>query len=232
MIYRVKTLFFSIPLVTLYTIMLASVSAVASGLFNKQDASWRISKLWSKLLLLTCGVKVMVEGVENLELNGPCIIMSNHQSQFDIPILYSIIQKSFRTYYKSPLEKVPFLGWHLKFSDNIAIARGDRKQAIKTIRTGNKHLKHGKSLLLFPEGTRSENGVLGKFKRGGFILAEKNNLPIIPITIIDSYEVMKKGDYAVMPKLIKVIIDRPLYPAGEDMMQQLKELMKLRMEQN
>ncbi|MCP4681375.1 MAG: 1-acyl-sn-glycerol-3-phosphate acyltransferase [Desulfobacterales bacterium] len=148
---------------------------------------------WAKVILWVCGVKVRAGGQENVEAGVPRIYMTNHQSYFDIFALLAYVQVDFKFIMKQELMRIPALGFAMRRAGYIGIERGNPKEAIKSMNTAAEKMKAGASVLIFPEGTRSIDGRLQPFKKGGFIMAFKSGCDIVPVAIADSYRIVPKG---------------------------------------
>ncbi|MDD2539898.1 MAG: lysophospholipid acyltransferase family protein [Desulfuromonadaceae bacterium] len=163
--------------------LLFSVSAIISTLF---DASGRLyawhARLWARLGLAMNGITVTLTGTEHLP-DGPVIFMSNHQSNFDILSLLAAIPNQIHWIAKKELFEIPVFGPSMRRGGYIPLDRGDGRKALQSMDEAAATIRHGKSVVLFPEGTRTPDGNLLPFKRGGFILARKAAVPVIPVTI-------------------------------------------------
>ncbi len=211
---KLRTLFWFIPLVTLYTIVCGAVSMVLAVLVRSGQPSHRVASLWSWLILKTCMIRVEVEGAEYLEPGQTYVLASNHQSLFDTPILLAYLPVSFRFFYKKSLNRIPFLGWHLFLSGHIGVERKNPTKARESLDHAADRIRGGTSVVVFPEGTRSYDGVMRPFKKGFFRLALKARTPVVPMTIVDSHLVMKRGRVTVYPRTVKLIVDRPVPVEG------------------
>lgn len=140
--------------------------------------------------------KIEFEGKQNVQKGNTYIIVSNHQSAFDIVLLHRI-KMHFKWVAKRELFRVPFIGWNLWLNRHIVIDRASIRGARKMILEAQKILSMGSSVLIFPEGTRSRDGAIKRFKDGAFTLAKKTNLPILPIVINGSKEVFLKNGYVL-----------------------------------
>ena len=213
---KLRTLFWFIPLVTVNTIVCGAVSLLLAVFFRSGVPSHWVASLWAWLILKICMVRVEVEGSENLERGQTYVLASNHQSLFDTPILLAYLPISFRFLYKKSLNRVPFLGWHLFMSGHIGVERESPSKARESLEHAAVRIKNGTSVAVFPEGTRSYDGVMRTFKKGSFRLAIKAGTPIVPMTILGSHEVMQRGQVTVYPKTVKLVIDCPIPVANLD----------------
>ena len=165
---------------------------------------------WAKAILKICGVKVNVVGLENIEKAGPHIFMSNHQSYFDIFALLDGLPGDFKFLLKEELMKIPLLGITMRRAGYISIDRGDARKAIKSMDSAAEKIRTGSSVLIFPEGTRSEDGMVGKFKKGGFHLALKSGCDIVPVAIVNSKRIVPKGSLRINRGTIDMNIGSPI----------------------
>ncbi len=218
MLATLRTVLISIPMVSLYTIVCGAVSIVLGMFFHSGNPSHWLARLWSWLILTTCGVKVSLSGLENLERNRNYIFAANHQSIYDIPILFVWLPFSFRILYKEALNRVPFMGWHLFFCGHISVDRSNPVRARQSLERAAKRIQQGTSVVIFPEGTRNANGAIGRFKQGSFLLAIKSGVPVVPVTISESWRIMKRGEVTVHPGTVRVHVERPISveSLGED----------------
>lgn len=175
-----------------------------------------IGALWGRILLFLSGVTVEIKGTENLLQNSPQILASNHKGAFDILALQAFIPIQFRWVAKKSLFKIPIIGWSMSLAGYISIDRERAGSAYKSIERAAEKVKKGVSVLIFPEGTRSSTGSLLPFKRGGFLLAIKSGVPIIPVSIRGTEDLMKKESILIRPGVVKVVIGKPIPVSDTD----------------
>jgi 1-acyl-sn-glycerol-3-phosphate acyltransferase len=211
---KLRTLFWFIPLVTLYTIVCGTISLVLAMIFRSGHPSHRVASFWAWLILETCGVKVEVEGRERLAAGRTYVLASNHQSLFDTPILFAYLPLSFRILYKTSLNRIPFLGWHLFLSGHVGVERESPTKSIESLDHAAERIRSGTSVAVFPEGTRSYDGVMRAFRKGSFRLALKAATPVVPVTISGSHLVMKRGRVTVYPRKVRLTIGEPISVDG------------------
>jgi 1-acyl-sn-glycerol-3-phosphate acyltransferase len=195
-------------LVTLGVAITAFISfwCVIFSLFsNAENNIHKIANLWAKILLLICNTKVQIIGRENILRGKPQIFMANHQSDFDILIVLAHIPGQFRWLVKKELFNIPVFGAAMKSAGYIEIDRNNRERAMRSLDQAALRIREGKSIMAFPEGTRSRFGEIKTFKQGTFYLAIKSGVPIVPISIIGSGEIMPKRSLKV-----KLVIDKPI----------------------
>ena len=216
MLATLRTVFLFIPAVSLSTILCGIVSLLLAIVWPGGEASHRVACFWARLLLRTCGVRVEFEGAERLEKDQVYVFASNHQSLFDIPILFARLPSSFRILYKESLHGVPFIGWHLYLSGHIPVNRTNPIRARRSLEKAAERIRRGTAVVVFPEGTRSRDGSVGRFKGGSFLLAVKAGVPVVPVTISESWRVMSRGRVTVHPGLVRVVVGRLFSVEGFD----------------
>lgn len=166
-------------------------------------------KKWSETIMKMTGSMVEVRGEQNLP-DGPVLIVSNHEGDFDIPLLLGFVNKPFGFISKIEVKKVPVLSKWMDVMNCVYLDRKDRRQAVRSIREGVKLLKEGHSILIFPEGTRSQGGPVGEFKSGSLRLAKDAGVPIIPISIEGTADVFEKNGRLIRPANITLTICPPI----------------------
>jgi 1-acyl-sn-glycerol-3-phosphate acyltransferase len=179
-----------------------------------ENKAHKIANLWARMLLKLSSIRVNVIGRENVLMNRPQIFMANHQSDFDILIVLAYIPGQFRWIVKKELFKIPVFGKAMKSAGYIEIDRQNHEKALKSLEEAAQKIREGKSVVTFPEGTRSRDGKIKPFKQGMFHLAIQAGVPIVPISIIGAHEIMPKRSLKVRPGQITMIIDRPVDVSG------------------
>ena len=200
-------------LVTLGVAITAFISfwCVIFSLFsNAENNIHKIANLWAKILLLIFNTKVEIIGKENILRGKPQIFMANHQSDFDILIVLAHIPGQFRWLVKKELFNIPIFGAAMKSAGYIEIDRNNKERAMQSLDQAALRIREGKSIMAFPEGSRSRFGEIKPFKQGTFYLAIKSGVPIVPISIIGSGEIMPKRSLKINPGKIKLVIDKPI----------------------
>jgi len=185
------TLFLAVCIV-LYPIALL-IFIFTAPFDKKKVIQHRFSCFWGSLYIWLQPLwKATWEGKENIKKDQPYVYVSNHQALVDIIVIYTLF-RHFKWIAKSMILKVPFVGWNMALNGYIFVKRDDAKSQIKMMKQAEKALKEGSSLMIFAEGTRSPDGELGEFKRGAFILADKTNVPVIPIALDNMNDAVKKN---------------------------------------
>ncbi len=165
---------------------------------------------WAKAILWICGIKVKVSGLDHVKEGVQNIYMANHQSIFDIFTLLVYLPVDFKFVLKQELMKVPLFGSAMKGAGYISIDRGNPRKAVKSMNEAAEKIKNGASVLIFPEGTRSQDGRLQTFKSGGFHLALKSGADIVPVAIVDSHLIVSKGSLRINKGTILMNIGRSI----------------------
>lgn len=208
------TIFFYLALVVTFILgtTLASLLAIFSK--NRQRVFQNAAKIWAKTMASISRITVKVEGLGNLPKNGNFLLASNHQSAADILILLAYLPIYFKFIAKSELFKIPIFGTYLKLAGYIPIDRHRTLKAHKTLYDTTKKIKSGDSILIFPEGTRTQDGSLGPFKRGSLFIAKQAGVPIVPIAISGSFDIMPRGTFTIHPSRVKLSFGEPV-PVNE-----------------
>jgi 1-acyl-sn-glycerol-3-phosphate acyltransferase len=207
-----RTVFVLIPAISVYTIVLGTVSLVSTLIDPSGDVGHRCARAWAWLILRTTGVRVAVRGLEHIDPRSSYVFVANHQSLYDTPIVFWSLPLQLRIIAKASLGRFPFLGWHLQRTGHLLV---DRKNPGAGVLKKMARLVSGaRSLIVFPEGTRSVDGRVGRFKGGTFLLAIDASLPVVPLSIARSRFVMKKGRLMTCPGEVTVTVHPPIATAG------------------
>ncbi len=207
-----RTVFFLIPAISLYTIVLGTVS-VASSFFDRRGFfAHGCARLWSRLILRTTGVRVRARGLERLNPHASYVVASNHQSIYDIPVLFDTLPLQLRFVAKASLGHVPFMGWHLRRTGHLLVQRENPGAGI--LERMKRLVGDQVSLIVFPEGTRSRDGRIARFKGGPFRIAVDSALPIVPVSVSGTRHVMLKGRLTTCPGEVELTVHPPIPTAG------------------
>jgi 1-acyl-sn-glycerol-3-phosphate acyltransferase len=204
-----RTVFFLIPAISVYTIVLGAASIVSSVFDRRGRFAHACARRWSSLILATTGVRVSVEGLERLKPAATYVFVSNHQSIYDIPVIFASLPYQLRIIAKESLSRFPVLGWHLKRGGHLFVDRRspDRVGILERWRS---LVSEGLSLIIFAEGTRSWDGRVSRFKAGSFMLAIEAALPIVPLSVVGTRQVMPKGRLRTEPADVRLVIHDPI----------------------
>ena len=202
-------------LITFLSLILGAVAIVTGWVDKSGNLSHRVSRLWCRLLCQLNGVKIEIIGLENISLDRPQIFVSNHQGYFDIFTLSGYLPVQIRWVAKASLFKVPFVGGAMSASGYIPVDRDNRKKAYEAFNKTLEKVREGCSIIIFPEGTRSEDGTIGPFKKGSNLIASRAKCSMVPVTLIGSGNIIKKGSGTISPGPIRVIISPPVEASAD-----------------
>ena len=207
----------SVLLVTLgiaFTAFMSGCAIIFPLILPGESTAHKVAHIWGKLLLILTNTKVKVIGAENILKEKPQIFMANHQSDFDILIVLAYVPSQFRWIVKKELFNIPIFGAGMKKAGYIEIDRQNHERAMVSIEKAAQKIREGKSVMSFPEGTRSRDGNIGPFKQGMFHLAIQSGVPIVPISIIGAKEIMPKRSLHIKPGQVTLVIDKPIDVTG------------------
>ena len=222
MITYIKAFFISI-----HCIIIAILTILVSPFDIKGKVTHYLSKVFGGGILFIARVKVIVIGREELKKNKNYIFISNHASYFDIPILMLAIPNNVRFIYKESLTKIPILGWGMYLGGYIPIDRDNVREALKGLKKAAMKIAKGISVVIFPEGTRSEDGTLGEFKRGMFVLADEAKTPLVPTTIIGSNNILPRNKFEIKSGVVKVVFNNPIeYKKDKGLLDEIRNIIK------
>jgi len=196
--------------VGLFTLFWGSVVILVSLFDPSGNLSHRAVRIWAKWILFVSRIKVTLTGMSHVDPSKSYIYMPNHLSNFDIPVLLACLPVQFRWLAKAELFKIPIFGYAMKRSGYISIDRSNRRSAYESLKRTAEALRSGVSVLIFPEGTRSRDGNLAPFKKGGFVTAVESGAPIIPVIITGTWEIMSKDGLRIKPGAVSLAIKAPI----------------------
>jgi 1-acyl-sn-glycerol-3-phosphate acyltransferase len=205
----IRTLYISIWII-FATLVLGLLVLMLSFFVRSGNPMHKIARLWGRSILIVSRIKVCVKGLSNIDRSKSYIYMSNHQSNFDIPVLLGRLEVQFRWLAKSELFKIPIFGHAMRKVGYISIDRNNRESAFESLKMVARKIKNGVSVLIFPEGTRSRDGKIRPFKKGGFVVAIDSGIPIVPIVITGTRTIMTKGSLRINPGKVNMIIHPPI----------------------
>lgn len=187
-----------------------ALSAIICTLFDHSGRSYAAhARFWGRLGIRMAGVRVTVSGAERLPV-GPLIVMSNHASNFDILALQGFFPRPLSWIAKKELFDIPVFGQSMRYGGYIPLDRGDGRKALKSMEEAAGHIRGGKSVIIFPEGTRTRDGKLLPFKRGGFLLAARAGVPVVPVSINGSFRINPGGALKLYGGDITIQIHAPI----------------------
>jgi 1-acyl-sn-glycerol-3-phosphate acyltransferase len=213
------------------TVGYGAISLAIGPLTREHRASLWAMRSWCRSSVRGLDIQVDASGLENVPPDGPFVYCSNHQSLVDILVLGSVLPGDYKWAAKRSLMRIPVLGWHLRLSGHVPVDRGaGREAAAAVVERFREVLSRGKPLLIFPEGTRSEDGIVRPFKGGAFAAAVAANVPVVPIALEGTHQLMKKGAFDLghgVMRHVAVKVGTPLHPVAhggaEDRIDELRE---------
>lgn len=192
---------------------LCLLTAIVTSCFGANPVH-AVACFWARTCLRVAGVRVGVSGVENIPRDRPFIGMANHASAFDILALFAGLPVQFRWMAKEELFRIPLFGLVMRRSGYIPVDRSDRKKSLLSMAEAVRRIAAGVSVMVFPEGTRSPDGALLPFKKGGFILALQAQVPILPVTLVGTSAILTKESWRVQQGMIQLHIAPPIETCG------------------
>lgn len=207
-----RTVFFLIPVIAIYTIACGIVSLLSTLVDRRGHAAHWCARLWARLIVRTSGVRIVRTGAELPPDDRSAVFVANHSSIYDIPIVFTAVPRQLRIMAKAALGYVPFIGWHLRWSGHLLVNRA--RPGASIFKRMQRMARSGASLVVFPEGGRTSDGTPLPFKGGVFLLAIETGLPIVPVTIAGSRDVMPKGRLRTNPATVRVIVHPAIPTAG------------------
>jgi len=224
-LYQVYVWFVLAPLGLLLTFLAGWLTVLVAWLVNPRVASRYVAANWAKLLCWLTPVRVSVDGAENADPSKTYVVVCNHQSQYDIFLVYGWLKLDLKWVLKAELRKVPGVGIGCEKAGHIFVNRSNPDQARKAVSDALADVGDGVGVLFFAEGTRSVDGKLGPFKKGAFRVAASQNLPVLPVTIIGTRDIQKPRSLTVFPGSIRMVIHPAIEPNGIDDAETVRYLM-------
>jgi len=202
-----------LPLFGLATIFFGTISLIC-GIWDKDGSQQHhVAQLWARVCLRVGLAPVSVEHIERLP-NTPAVYACNHLSYYDTPALFAKLPFQFRILAKAPLWKIPFIGWYLNRSGQVPIDQTSARAGVASLGRGVKTIQSGLPMLIFPEGGRAATGELQPLAAGAAWIALKAQVPLVPLTLIGTYELLPIHVYALRPRPLKLIIGEPIPTVG------------------
>ncbi len=201
------------PVALALTAVYAAAACVAALVDRSGRTTRRIGGAWSRLLLRLLRVRVVVSGLEHVPA-GPAVYAANHASALDIFVVFGHLPVDFRIVYKKSLSLIPLVGWAIFIGGHIPIDRRNSVRARRSIAAAARRIRAGTSVVMFPEGTRSPDGFVHRFKRGSFALAIDTGAPVVPVSLIGVKAVVPHGLTSVRPGTVGVALHAPVPTAG------------------
>lgn len=211
------------------TLVLGLATLAVSVFSRRGHMGHRVGQVWGRSILAVSGVRVAVSGLERLDPAKAYVFMANHQSNYDIPVLLGSLPVQFRWLAKAELFKIPLFGRAMRAAGYIGIDRADRSSAFQSLGEAAAALRRGVSMMIFPEGTRSPDGSLKPFKKGGFVMAIHAGAAVVPVAIRGTYAIMPRSAWLIRPRDVTLEIGDPIAASDytpdtkEALMEQVRE---------
>jgi len=216
-LYRIYQIFIALPICLVATLLCVIVVSIGCTIGNGHFWGYYPGYLWAKVMLWALLLPVKVEGRKHLEKDQSYVFVANHQGAFDIFLIYGYLNRNFKWMMKQQLRSMPFIGFACERSHQIFVDKRGPKKIKETYDRARATLQGGTSVVVFPEGSRSFTGHMGVFRKGAFALADELQLPVVPLTINGSFNVMPRmrdGHFVIWHPL-KLTIHQPIYPVGQ-----------------
>jgi 1-acyl-sn-glycerol-3-phosphate acyltransferase len=224
-LYQAYNFLIFLPLGLVITFMAGWLTVLVATIWNPRIASRYIASNWARVVCWLTPVRVVVEGAENADPNRTYVVVCNHQSQYDIFLVYGWLKLDLKWVLKAELRKAPGVGIGCEKAGHIFVDRKDPEKARRSVREALERVGDGVGILFFAEGTRSPTGKLLPFKKGAFRVATSQNLPILPVTIVGTRDVQKPKSLLIYPGTIRMVIHRAIELPSNDNAEDLLELM-------
>ena len=209
-----RALLWTDPIICILTVLMGSISLAASIFDGTGRMQHRIARRWARMVMGVAGVNVTVTGFENLSPGCAFVFSGNHLSLVDTPLVFGYLTWEFRALAKKQYFKIPFLGWHLRRAGHLPVEPDNVRAAVRNIADAARCAAEGMSIVMFPEGSRSRDGKLGEFHAGAAYVAIKAGVPIVPMGIIGTREVLAPGSIIMRPHRVELRIGIPIPTTG------------------
>jgi 1-acyl-sn-glycerol-3-phosphate acyltransferase len=223
-------------LLTAWAVLVTAVATVIAGTVGtlvgfvppRGDWTLRVARAWARVILLSAFSPVRVEGAERVPRGTPVVFMANHESLLDIPVLLSAIPSQVRFLAKKSLFSIPFLGWAISAMGFIPVDRKNRRNAVRSFEEAAERIRRGRAVAIFPEETRTRSSALLPFQRGGFLIAIKAGIPIVPVGLDSPRDRMPRGSYVLRPGPITVRFGAPVPTEGRGVTEKAELMAEVR----
>ena len=209
----------------------ASTMCVLAAYFDPQGHGVdSVSAFWARLNLALSGVRISISGDELIDKDQPYIVMANHQSYYDVFALIGYLPLPLKWVMKMELREIPIFGIACEKVGHVYVDRGDSEKARKSLKAAGEKIRAGSSVVFFPEGTRSPDGKLQRFKKGGFVMALEAKVPILPVTVVGGRKILPRKSLWILPGNMKIIIHEPIpvdkytYETKEKLIERVREV--------
>ena len=214
MLSHLRSVLWMCPLIGISVVVMGSVSLLASLFDATGRMQHRVAVLWARIVLRICMVRVEVSGLENLAPDRSYVFCCNHFSLIDTPVMFGNMPREFRVLARHNLWRIPFLGWHLNRAGHIPVHRESPRAAVRNLGEAAKKLRQGHSILMFPEGGRTRQPVMRKFKPGAAYIAIKAQVPIVPTALVGTRKILPPASAHLHPGSAELRVGKPISTTG------------------
>jgi 1-acyl-sn-glycerol-3-phosphate acyltransferase len=215
-LYQVYAWLFLIPFALLWSFLCGWLAVLAATFISQRFASQRVGSLWSRTIGYLTPMLVSREGMDRIDPTQTYVVVCNHTSQYDILLVYGWLGIDLRWVMKQELRKLPGLGAGCEKVGHIFVDRSNPEAARTAINEALDRIGNGVGILFFPEGTRSRDGRLRRFKSGAFRMAVEQQLPVLPLTLLGTREILPADTLFLSPGRAKIVVHEPIFPEGHD----------------
>ena len=209
--WKLRSVFISAPSIVLFTVFIATLSLISSLWDKAGVAQHALARIWARILLRLAFTSSSATGVEKLDPNGTYVLVANHASFLDIPVILSALPMEIRFFAKKGLFSIPFLGWHIRRSGHLEVARGDARASLKSMLEGARLIRERRiSVVVFPEGGRSPDGVIRPFIEGAAYIAIKAGVPVVPVGLVNTRGVLPMGTLLLRGGAVEIHVGDPI----------------------
>lgn len=213
-VWKLRSVLFSAPAVILLTVGMGALSYVCSLWDRAGRTQHRLARQWARMLLAVSFVRATIRGADSLDSDSGYVVVANHSSYMDIPALYHALPLELRFFAKKGLFAIPLLGWHLRRAGHLPVVKTDARASLKSMSDGAKLIRErGISVLLFPEGGRTETGIR-PFKEGAAYIAIKAGVPVVPVGLVNMRSVLPMHSMLLRPSQVEVNVGKPIDTSG------------------
>jgi 1-acyl-sn-glycerol-3-phosphate acyltransferase len=198
-------------LIAIYTLLIGPLICCVALLDRSGRVPLQLGRLWVRSILLTCRVRIEATGLDNLAPLGPALFMPNHNSLADVGIILATLPGPVRFVAKRELVRVPIFGWAMALSGHLIVERGNRAKVESSLEGGAQMLREGARLVVFPEGSRSPEGELARFKGGGFEMALRSGAPLVPVSIVGSSKIKRPSSWRIDGGRVRIHYGEPIH---------------------
>lgn len=223
--YLIYQICIGLPIFLLATILTALTVMVGCWLGNGHFWGYYPGKIWARLTCYLFLIPVKISGRENLDQHTSYVFVANHQGAFDIFLVYGFLNRNFKWMMKKSLRNLPFVGRACESAGHIFVDKSTPRKVYETIKSAEKVLQGGTSMVVFPEGARTFTGHMRPFKKGAFLMADQLQLPVVPLTIDGSFDILPRTRHILSWHPMTLTIHQPVYPLGKKGEENLQMIM-------